>query len=293
MINPLDIKVPADLTGALSLIADGREDVHIIAGGTDVVAGLGQGSNRFKNAAQLVDVNHISEMKGIANNGNIITIGAAENFTSIIGSEIVKEHLPLLVKACSTIGSVQIRNRGTIAGNFVNNAPCADTVPVLLAYDASIIIESSTGKREIPLSEFLSAPYKTKLNRNELVTTINIPVPSKELAGDFYKLGRRRAVAISRITMALLVNVKDGKISEMKIASGAVTPIGKRFTELEKLSLGKPADEDNLKEIASRLGEEIMNVTGLRWSSEYKLPVVQQVFYQMLHNAVFGGSNGK
>jgi CO/xanthine dehydrogenase FAD-binding subunit len=293
MINPLEIKVPVDLNSALMFLSEAREDVHVIAGGTDVVTGLGQGSNRFKNAVQLVDVNHIPEMKGISVIGNTIKIGAAENFTSIIGNETIKEHLPLLAKACATIGSVQIRNRATIAGNFVNNAPCADTVPVLLAYDASIIIESSKGKREILLSDFLSAPYKTNLNRNELVTSINIPVPSKELKGDFYKLGRRRAVAISRITMALLVNVKDEKISEIRIASGAVTPIGKRFIEIEKSSTGKTADEDTLKDIASQLGEGILNVTGLRWSSEYKLPVVQQVFYQMLHKSVFGGSNGK
>lgn len=293
MIQPLEIMLPENLIDALSILSDTDNNIHIIAGGTDVVPGLGQGSNRFKDAGLLIDINHIRELKGISKEGESVSVGAGETFTAIIENPLIKENLPLLTKACATIGSVQIRNRATIAGNFVNNAPCADTVPVLLAYNASIVIESLNTRKEIPLAEFLSGPYKTRLKKNEIVTRINIPVPAKEFKGDFYKLGRRRAVAISRITLALLINIKGNKIEELRIASGAVTPIGTRFTEIENKAKGKIADETELKNLASELGEGIINVTGLRWSSEYKLPVVQQVFYQMLHNTVFGGSDGK
>jgi xanthine dehydrogenase FAD-binding subunit len=292
MIHPLEVVLPKDLKGALSQLAE-KNNVHIIAGGTDVVPGLGQESNRFKNIELLVDINKIKELKGISVNNGIITIGAAETFTNILNASIIKKELPLLAKACGTIGSVQIRNRATIAGNFVNNAPCADSVPVLLAYNAAIVIESVNSKKEIPLSEFLSGPYKTQLKKDEIVTQINIPIPAKEFAGDFYKLGRRRAVAISRITLALLISVKENKIDEIRIASGAVTPIGVRFADLEKSVAGKTIDDNLLKDIAVGLGKNILEVTGLRWSSEYKLPVVQQVFYQMLCKAVYGGENGK
>ncbi len=282
MMPSLEIITPKNLNDALNLLSSKEKDIHIIAGGTDVVPGLNQESNRFKDIRLLIDINRIAEVKGIKTDKEKISIGAAETFSDVLQNETIEKKFPLLWKAVSTIGSVQIRNRATIAGNFVNNAPCADTVPVLLVYNATIEIESQSSKREIGLNDFLSAPYKTKLNADEIVTRINIPIPSNEFAGDFYKLGRRRAVAISRITLALLMKSNDRIIDEIRIASGAVTPIGTRFFDLEKFAKGKKADDEFMKELSGKLGEQIIQVTGLRWSSEYKLPVVQQMFYQLL-----------
>ncbi|PKL81915.1 MAG: hypothetical protein CVV24_12820 [Ignavibacteriae bacterium HGW-Ignavibacteriae-3] len=283
MMPRFEIIFPDNLSDALSVLSSGHEHMQIIAGGTDVITGLGQGSNRFKNTKMLIDINNIPEVNGIEIGREKISIGGAVTFSDILQSEFIERSFPLLWKSVSTIGSVQIRNRATIAGNFVNNAPCADTVPVLLVYNATIVIESMSSKREISLYEFLSGPYKTKLSRNEIVTRINIPIPNKNLNGDFYKLGRRRAVAISRITLAVLADVNsESKINEIRIASGAVTPIGTRFFDLEKIAKGKKADDQFFKDMAGKLGEKIIEVTGLRWSSEYKLPVVQQVFYQLL-----------
>lgn len=282
MMPPLGILFPKDLNEALNALALNQENVHIIAGGTDVIPGLNQESNRFKNTRLLIDINKMPEVKGINVGTEKISIGAAETFSDILQNEVVQKKLPLLWKSAGTIGSVQIRNRATLAGNFVNNAPCADSVPVLLVYNATVEIESLSSKREIFLNDFLSAPYKTKLNKDEIVTRINIPIPSKKFTGDFYKLGRRRAVAISRITLAMLISLNDNMIDEIRIASGAVTPIGTRFFDLEKFAKGKKIDDQFLKELSKMLGEQIIQVTGLRWSSEYKLPVVQQMFYQLL-----------
>lgn len=282
MMPSLEILFPKDLNEALNTLALNQENIHIIAGGTDVIPGLNQESNRFKNTRLLIDINKIPEAKGIIIGTEKISIGAAVTFSDILQNEVVQKKLPLLWKSAGTIGSVQIRNRATLAGNFVNNAPCADSVPVLLVYNATIEIESLNSKREIPLNDFLSAPYKTKLKKDELVTRINIPIPPKNFVGDFYKLGRRRAVAISRITLALLISLNDNIIDEIRIASGAVTPIGTRFFDLEKFAKGKKLDDQFCKYLSKKLGEQIIQTAGLRWSSEYKLPVVQQMFYQLL-----------
>lgn len=282
MIPRLEILIPKSLNEALNILAERKDDIKIIAGGTDVVTGLQQGSKRFANSDLLIDINNIPEMKGIARVGEKISIGGAETFSDILQNETVKIQLPLLWKACSTIGSVQIRNRATIAGNFVNNAPCADTVPALLVYNATIEVESLSSKKEISIGEFLEGPYKTVLGKDEIVTKINIPIPSKELKGEFYKLGRRRTVAISRITLAVLMSNRNDLIEEIRIASGAVTPIGIRFHELEEFAKGKKVEDRFLKTLSRKLGENILRITGLRWSSEYKLPVVQQKFYQLL-----------
>jgi xanthine dehydrogenase FAD-binding subunit len=282
MMPSFEILFPKDLHEALNTIALNKEDVHIIAGGTDVIPGLSQESNRFKNTRLLIDINKVSEVKGIHVEKEKISIGAAETFSNILQNEVVQTKLPLLWKSAGTIGSVQIRNRATLAGNFVNNAPCADSVPVLLVYNATVVIESLSSKREIPLNDFLSAPYKTKLNKDEIVTRINIPIPSKKFVGDFYKLGRRRAVAISRITLAMLISLTDNVIDEIRIASGAVTPIGTRFIDLEKFAKGKKIEDQFCKDLSKKLGEQIIQVAGLRWSSEYKLPVVQQMLYNLI-----------
>ncbi|MEW6701770.1 MAG: FAD binding domain-containing protein [Bacteroidota bacterium] len=282
MMPSFEILFPKDLKEALSMLASSGKNTRIIAGGTDIIPGMNQESNRFKNTEVLVDINKVSEIKGVQLVRDRISIGAAETFSGILQNPVIQKELPLLWKSAGTIGSVQIRNRATIAGNFVNNAPCADTVPVMLVYNSTIEIESLSSKREITLNEFLSAPYKIKLNKDEIVTRINIPIPPKKFVGDFYKLGRRRAVAISRITLALLMSFNSNVIDEIRIASGAVTPIGTRFFDLEKFAKGKKMEDQFLRTLASKLGEQILQITGLRWSSEYKLPVVQQMFYQML-----------
>lgn len=131
---------------------------------------------------------------------------------------------------------------------------------------------------------FLLKPYKTQLQPEEIVTRVVLPVPGNDYQGDYYKLGRRRGVAISRISLALLVDIHDSIIRDIRIASGAVTPIGKRFKQLEKLARGKKVTTDLFQQLAQELGQQILDITGLRWSTAYKLPVVQQTFYQLLEN---------
>jgi CO/xanthine dehydrogenase FAD-binding subunit len=281
----IEILTPKSLNEVLGILSNHDKVLKIIAGGTDVVTGLKQESNRFINTEVLVDINRIAEVKGIEQRNGKISIGAAATFSEIYKDQIVSKELPILKRTVAAIGSLQIRNRATIAGNFVNNAPCADAVPALLVYNATIEIESINSKREISLQEFLQGPYKTQLKKDEIVTRINIPVPPKTFVGDFYKLGRRQAVAISRIILAVLMELKENKINEIRIASGAVTPIGTRFPELEKFAEGNEVNDNFLKILASKMGEEIIKLTGLRWSSEYKLPVVQQMFYQILRSA--------
>ncbi|MEW6653632.1 MAG: FAD binding domain-containing protein, partial [Bacteroidota bacterium] len=222
------------------------------------------------------------ELKRIEEKDGAISIGSAATFSEICNNKIVVEKLPLLKKAASMVGSRQIRNRATIAGNFVNNAPCADTVPALLVYDASIEIISLNSVKIISLQEFLKGPYQTQLQKEELVTRIFIPPKVQCYIGEFYKLGRRRAVAISRLTLAVLIEMSKREIVDIKIASGAVTPIGTRFPKLEEFAKGKMMTDILCKELAKKMGEEVLSVTGLRWSSAYKLPVVQQMFYQLL-----------
>ncbi len=282
MRQKYDFRRPQSLPEALTIMAEYGSRARILAGGTDILPGFHQGSRRFENIDLLVDLNAVPEMKKISEEAGQIAIGGGVTFSQIINNEWINKKYPLLVRASSGIGSLQIRNKATITGNFVNNAPCADSVPPLLVYDARLLIQSKVDQRELSLEEFLIKPYGTQLKEDEIVTKIVLPAPDKDWRGDFYKLGRRRAVSISRITLALLLKTDGEMIREMRMASGAITPIGKRFKNIEKLATGQKVGSDFFKELSMRLGEEIMDVTGLRWSSAYKVPVVQQLFYQLL-----------
>lgn len=282
MIPQIEYVSPRSLPSALKILNSKNKIIKILAGGTDIVPGFHIESKRFINTDVLLDIKRISTLKKIVERKDSVEIGAAITFSEIIESEIIKKYFLLLVKAASQIGSVQIRNRATIVGNFVNNAPCADSVPPLLVYDAKIEIQSLTRKKIIPLQKFLIKPYHTQLKKNEIVTKIILPKPDVSLMGEFYKLGRRRAASISRISLALLLRKKDNIIDEIRIASGAVTPIGTRLYDLEKFAKGKPATNDTFKELSQKLGEKVLEITGLRWSSPYKLPVLQNLFFLLL-----------
>jgi CO/xanthine dehydrogenase FAD-binding subunit len=149
-------------------------------------------------------------------------------------------------------------------------------------YNASIKIVSRKSQRELLLEEFLKGPYKTVLRADELVSEIRIPIDTLNYRGVFYKLGRRRGVAISRISLAVLLKRSEKKISDIRIASGAVTPVGMRFRELEKVASNQEITPERLKKLTRSLAEQILQVTGLRWSTPYKLPVLQQIFYQLM-----------
>ena len=273
---------PKSLDELKNILGELQNNSRILAGGTDIVPGFIQESQRFTEISNLIDINHISDLKVIKITDDYISIGSAVTFAEIIKNELIGKCFPLLVKAAQTLGSLQIRNKATIVGNFVNNAPCADSVPPLLVYDASIKITSPENERLIPLNEFLLNPYETQLNKNECVTEIRIPILKKNFIGDFYKLGRRSAISISRITLAFLLLEEDKIIKEFRIASGAITPIGKRFFELEASFIGKKVSSETFMEIGLKIGEQILKTTGLRWSTAYKLPVVQQMLYQLL-----------
>jgi CO/xanthine dehydrogenase FAD-binding subunit len=282
MIPVKEILLPKTVDEVCRLLLNNKGVSKIIAGGTDIITGFHIESPRFENIEQLIDINNVDELKTVSIvDGNII-IGSAITFSEIIANPLLNEKLPLLVKSSKTIGSTQIRNRATLGGNFINNAPCADSVAPLLVYDAEIKIKSFTSEKIMLLQDFLVKPYGTRLKPDEIVTQIIVQIPSDNFKGDFYKLGRRRAVSISRISLAILLDVNNGLINQMKIASGAVTPIGIRFYDVEEFAKGEKMNDESMKEISIKLGERIMQVSGVRWSSEYKIPVVQQVCYQLL-----------
>ncbi len=251
----------------------------IIAGGTDVITGIRNESNRFSKLDYILDLKNIPEVHNIEEYENFYLIGAFVTFSQIIDNEKIKNEYPLLIDAVKRIGNLQVRNRATIGGNIVNCAPCADSVPPLLVYDAKVIIKSKDEEKELLLSDFLICPYKTKLKSNEVLCYIKIPKNNEKLNGTFVKLGKRRGVAISRISLAILLKTNGKVLQTIKFASGAITPIASRFYEIEQKFVGKEFNDSEIKEFTHAVASEILSKTGIRWSYPYKLPVFQQLLF--------------
>ncbi|MBI9070688.1 MAG: FAD binding domain-containing protein [Melioribacteraceae bacterium] len=287
MLNNFEFIKAKNLEEVLQLLSNSSIKTKIISGGTDVIPGMMQSSSRFSNVKRLIDINAVSELESVKETNNNVLIGSGLTFTDIVGNELLNQEFPLLCKASSKVGSLQIRNRATIGGNIVNNAPCADSLSPLLCYDASLIIQSKHLRKQIMLKDFLQKPYSTLLGDDEIITFIQIPKLRKNYKGDFYKLGRRRGVAISRLSLSVLIYTENNIIKDLRIAGGAIAPVAIRFDEVENFSTSKKINKDLLITLSQKVGKTVLDITGLRWSSDYKLPVVQQSLYQLLRKILY------
>jgi CO/xanthine dehydrogenase FAD-binding subunit len=264
---------PRSLSDACRLLAGDAGHPRILAGGTDVLVEL-----RKPNApspSMIMDISRLAELKGIEDSGDLIVIKPLTTHEEIARSEIIKRHAPLLQSAVSTIGSPQIRNRGTIGGNIMNAAACADTVPPLMALGAQLKLLSAEGVRILPMSEFFVKPYQTMAAQNELLTEIRFPKLPQNAKSTFVKLGRRNALAIARLSVAVvLVKKSDETISEARIVPGAVFPQWQRVPEAEHVLVGKKPSIELFAEAGEKVSETMIALTGRRWSTEYKEPVI-------------------
>src|SRR5687768_133121 len=195
------IDVPRHLFEAYEHLAAGP--TRPIAGGTDIMVAITGELGTIPE--RMLDVSHIDELRGISLEAHGLVLGARTTYTEIRRSALCREHLPALAEAAATIGAAQIQNRGTLGGNIANASPAGDTLPVLLAADAVILVGGQRGEREIKALDFFLAYRKTALAPDELILQVRFPLPpGRQLR--FRKVGTRRAQAISKVVLALAWN---------------------------------------------------------------------------------------
>jgi CO/xanthine dehydrogenase FAD-binding subunit len=224
---------PDTLNNALQQLADGR--TKIVAGCTDYFPALGAGPA----PAAILDVSGLRGLRGIARNGDVWTIGAATTWSDIIKAELPPAFDGLRAAACE-VGSVQIQNAGTVAGNLCNASPAADGVPPLLTLGARVEMRSLAGARTVALSDFITGVRRTDLRADELVTAIHVPAAPDGARGHFVKLGARRQMVISIASAAALV-VRDagGRIETARVAVGSCSAVAQRQGALETALIGQ------------------------------------------------------
>lgn len=277
-LNSLSLSVPESLQEALTLMA--KNKVMPIAGGTDVLV---QARMRT-DGVPLVNIASLPELKEILDQDGGVTIGSGVCFTDLVKHPLIGQRYPLLVTACKTVGSLQLRNRATLGGNIVNAAPCADSMPPLIIYDADVELRSLRGTRRMPVSEFVTGGYRTCLEPDELLTRVILPAPmAQPLSNHYLQLGRRNALNITRQSLTGQFSLdRSGVIRICRLVDGALMSKPQRLTVVEQALIGQPLNADVIEDAAGVLSELIEKAIGGRWSAPYKIPVFVDMFRQML-----------
>jgi CO/xanthine dehydrogenase FAD-binding subunit len=262
----------ASINEAVTLLNEGGITSRPLAGGTDLVLI----SRQEKVCDRVVDISLIPEMHRIESHAGRVNIGGGATFSEIIESNVVQETAPVLVQACQQIGAVQIRNMGTLGGNVVNAAACADSLPALVCLDAAAHVVTPQAETDWLVSELVLGPNRTVLPAGGLLVSLSYPVPESGSRSIFLKLGRRNALAISRLTVAALGRLDEsGRIIEMRLVPGSTTPQVTRFTMVEASLLGQLPSRAVCTEAGRMAAAEMRRIAGKRWSSEFKEPVLQ------------------
>jgi carbon-monoxide dehydrogenase medium subunit len=191
---------------------------RLLAGGTDLLVRAKKG---FELPSVVIDLKRVAELRDdITGYDGGIRIGARAVMTDVIDNKWLREHFPALIEAAMAVGSVQIRNRATVAGNLCNASPAADTAPALLAYGARLNLVSESGKRHVPLDDFFAGPGRTVLAPGEIVESIDVQLPTEHTGSAFERLTRRHGVDLAIVNLCCVVR----ESGDARFAFGAVGP---------------------------------------------------------------------
>jgi CO/xanthine dehydrogenase FAD-binding subunit len=262
-----------------SLCREYGPDVCLLSGGTDLLVRLRSGRVTPR---VVVDLKRVESLrKDIGEEESFYRIGALAVMADIIKDRRISSRYPALTEAAATVGSVQIRNRATLAGNICNASPAADTVPALLVYDTSLVVLGPRGSRIVPLAQFFVGPGKTVLEQDEIVAEIRLPRELKPSGSAFERLTRRRGVDLATINVCCMVDADGGT----RFAYGAVAPrpilAADESGVLSRQNVGREEQEAAI----ARLIERTSPISDVRAGRDYRLAMLRVLSMRALETA--------
>lgn len=272
-----EVFVPKTLEELLPAV--NNEQKRIVAGCTDVVVGVRAGKLK---SMPTIDINEVSEIKKIFEKEDKIYIGANVTIGDVIDNELIKKHFPVLIQAISTIGSIQIRNRATLGGNIGNASPSGDSIVVLNALDAEVVLLSAKGERIVKISDFIKGVGKKDLNSDEFIAYIVIDKKYTHYKGHFEKAGLRNSMIISLASMAFVYKVENDVIEDVRIACGAVAPKILVIDEANEFLKGKAITKENLLKAGEIIERTVTPIDDVRASAAYRKQVCKNLILRML-----------
>jgi CO/xanthine dehydrogenase FAD-binding subunit len=276
---------PNSLAEALRFTQQYQGRARLLAGGTDLI--LDFSSQRLAPVEAVVDISRLPELKKIEIQSGIVTVGSAVTLSEIINSELLNHSVPILVAAAKQIAGPQIRNVATIGGNVVNASPAADMIPGLLVLDSLVSIAQLNGKVcQIPLQAFLLGNRKVDLSAGEVVTGFSFSRPAPGIRHYFRKVQPRRAMAIAMLNLAILLKVDDQKISDIRVAMGAVAPTAVRLKSIEHELKDLPIQMIANPEYYAGINQDILPISDFRASRDYRLKVARNLLREAIVDLV-------
>jgi CO/xanthine dehydrogenase FAD-binding subunit len=269
-MQPFRYERPASLERAVELLAEHGPAARILAGGTDLIIRLRDGTLR---PDLVVDIKRIPDLAAqIAERDGRLSISAGTTMTDIAADPRVRRHFRALAEAAAVVGSVQIRNRATLAGNICNASPAADTAPALLIYDAEVVAVGPDGERRIPIDAFFVRSGVTTLRPGELVAAVELPLPAEPAGSVHLRRTRRRGHDLASVTLACLVTADR----RLRLAYGSVGPRPVLVTEESGVLLDPAASEATRLAVLERLfAAASPSPTSMRASPEYRLAMLR------------------
>ncbi len=243
-------------------------EAALLAGGTDLLVKVRAGAVE---PAALICLQRLEELRGIAEEADVVYIGACATHTEILSSSVVRTFLPILEKAVHLLGSPPVRNMGTIGGNICTASPAGDTLPALYALGAELELLSQYEQRRLAIDQFILGPGKTALRKGEILAGVRVKKPEGSIIHHFEKVGQRKAMSISIASLAALVRVgQAGKMVEVSLAWGSVGPTVVRSREAENTLVGAELSAEILKKAFPAVEAAVSPIDDVRASAAYR-----------------------
>jgi CO/xanthine dehydrogenase FAD-binding subunit len=275
---------PRSEAEALAVLKKWKGKAKVVAGGTNVVPDL---RGRTIQKEILVDISLLKNLSYIKEEKQRIRIGALTTLSEIASSKIIQKYASVLSEAACQIGNPLVRNKATIAGNLADASPAADTAPPLLVLDSLLGIEKGSGKeRQVPIHEFFVGPNRTILKGDEIIRGIILPKANLSAKMAYTKFGLRNSMAISVISLAVLVEMERGICKKARIGLGAVSPTPIRAYGVEEMVMGHEITEELIAKCCEKVQTEIHPITDIRASLDYRRSMASVLLGRLLRQVV-------
>lgn len=273
-MKPFDYLSPKTVSEAVELLIRYGAEAKILAGGTDLFVEMKEGSLA---PMQVIDVKAIPALRQIKRENQHLKIGALVTVHEIEVHPLIQKHAGILARAASTLGSLQIRNKGTIGGNLCHASPAADLAPPLLALEGRVEIVGKSGTRMEDLENFFIGPGVTTLKADEILTDIQLPIPPAGTRGVYMKFSPRKAMDLAVVGVAAVItpDVTFKICTRARIAFGAVAPTPVRAKRAERMLEGKRISRELLSAVSAAAADESQPVSDLRASAWYRREMVR------------------
>jgi probable selenate reductase FAD-binding subunit len=271
---------PENLQKALEIKAEYGDQIEVVAGSTDLLVA---NYEKLHEIEYWLDLIKLKKLKKISVKENQLHIGAMVSHLQLMKSDLVKNKLPVLAAAAEDVGSPQIRSRGTIGGNICTSSPAGDLLAPLLSYEASFKLQSTEGERIIQAEDFFTGPKRNVMEAEELLTEIIIPLTENIREGAWIKVGRRKALVISTLTLSVVLEFEGEKIKKAGVAMGSVAPTPLRLKGIEAVMVEKKLSELDYKALGQEVKASINPIDDLRGTKEYREDVAVDVMVRALN----------